>query len=183
MHKNTDRAGTSFSFQLHCSACPGIFSQLTGSTQRVNKPQTAEGEHATLQGPGQPGELSWYFGVMETPLQVCFVWVSAPQGWPRLMSSFPLSFNRASTWPREPARATRPTAELLSGHRCLQLPAPFPISESDVRSQPSHPQMQGRDKDLTITPLFGPSMFHLRYRKPLQAQEQDLSMEKAAELS
>lgn len=96
---------------------------------------------------------------------------------------FPLSFNRASTWPREPARATRPTAELLSGHRCLQLPAPFPISESDVRSQPSHPQMQGRDKDLTITPLFGPSMFHLCYRKLLQAQKQDLSTEKAAEPS
>lgn len=97
---------------------------------------------------------------------------------------FPLSFNRASTWPREPARATRPTAELLcratAVSSCLLL---SPLSESDVRNQPSHPQMQGRDKDLTITPLFGPSMFHLCYRKLLQAQKQDLSTEKAAEPS
>lgn len=103
---------------------------------RVNKPQTAEREHASESRcrdawhfrAGQPGELSWYFGVMETPLHVRSVWVSAPQGWPRLMAGF-CSFNRASTWPCEPARATRPTAELLcqatAVSSCLLL-SPFP---------------------------------------------------------
>lgn len=112
MHKNTDGAGVAFSFRLCGSASPGIFLQLTSSTQTVNKPQTAKCERAREPGwrddrhvrTGQPGQLDWYFGAMETPLHICPVWVSAPQGWPHLMSGFTsLLRDRETTWLCEPA--------------------------------------------------------------------------------
>lgn len=78
MHKNTDGAGVAFSFRLCGSASLGIFPQLTSSTQTVNKPQTAKCERAQEPGwrddrhvrTGQPGQLGWYFGAMETPLHI-----------------------------------------------------------------------------------------------------------------